>query len=90
MSAQRIEQIRASLTAALKPAELVVTDESHKHIGHEGAKSGKGHFHVRIVSEQFHNLSLLRRHRLIYTAIGDLMDTDIHALSIEASAPTDK
>ena len=88
MNEQRIKKIQACLTAALEPIELQVTDESDQHIGHEGAKSGKGHFHVYIVSDQFLDLSLIRRHRLIYAAIGDLMDTEIHALRIEAVAPT--
>ncbi len=88
MNEQRIKQIRACLSVALEPVELEITDESHKHAGHAGAKSGKGHFHVRIISEQFQDLSMVRRHRLIYSAIGDLMNTDIHALSIEATAPS--
>jgi BolA protein len=87
MNEQRIESIRTRLTTALEPVELEVTDESHKHIGHEGAKSGKGHFHVRIMSEQFQGLNPVRRHQLIYKALGDLMDTEIHALSIDADAP---
>jgi len=89
MNEQRIEKIRACLNQALEPIELEITDESHKHIGHAGAKSGKGHFHVRIISEQFRELSPLRRHRLIYTAVGDLMDTEIHALTIDATAPSE-
>lgn len=89
MNEQRIKDIRERLTAALAPVELQITDESHKHVGHEGAKSGRGHFHVHIVSDQFLNLSQVRRHRLIYAAIGDLMDTDIHALSIDAAAPAE-
>ncbi|HJP39982.1 MAG TPA: BolA family protein [Gammaproteobacteria bacterium] len=87
MNEQLIEEIRARLSTALKPIDLEITDESHKHIGHAGAKSGKGHFHVRIISAQFHDLSQVRRHRLIYTAVGNLMDTDIHALSIAATSP---
>ena len=87
MTERRIESIRTRLATALEPIELEITDESHKHIGHEGAKSGKGHFHVRIISEQFQDLSPVRRHQLIYKSLGDLMDTDIHALSIDAEAP---
>jgi len=87
MTERRIESIRTRLATALEPVELEITDESHKHIGHEGAKSGKGHFHVRIISEQFQDLSPVRRHQLIYKSLGDLMDTDIHALSIDAEAP---
>ena len=87
MTERRIESIRTRLATALEPVELEITDESHKHIGHEGAKSGKGHFHVRIISEQFQDLSPVRRHQLIYKSLGNLMDTDIHALSIDAEAP---
>jgi BolA family transcriptional regulator, general stress-responsive regulator len=88
MNERRIEAIRTRLGTSLEPVELEITDESHKHIGHEGAKSGKGHFHVRIIAEQFQDLSPVRRHQLIYKALGDLMDTEIHALSIDAEAPT--
>ena len=83
----RIEQIRTALEAALSPSLLVVTDDSHKHAGHEGARDGRGHFHVQIVSEAFAGLSPLARHRAIYVALGQMMETDIHALSIQASAP---
>ncbi len=87
MTEKRIERIRDLLNAALDPIELEVTDESHQHIGHEGAKSGKGHFHVRIISMQFQDLNLVRRHRLIYEALGKFMETDIHALGIDAASP---
>lgn len=89
MNERRIEQIRTSLTEALNPVELAITDESHKHVGHAGAKSGMGHFHVRIVAEQFQGLSLVGCHRLVYSAVADLMDTEIHALSIDAAAPNE-
>jgi len=89
MTEKRIERIRDLLNAALDPIELEVTDESHQHVGHEGAKSGKGHFHVRIVSTQFQGLNLVRCHRLIYEALGDFMETDIHALGIDAAPPGD-
>ena len=83
----RIEQIRTALEAALSPSLLVVTDDSHKHAGHTGARDGRGHLHVQIVSEAFAGLSPLARHRAIYAALGQMMETDIHALSIQASAP---
>ena len=68
---------------ALAPTHLEVLDESHLHHGHAGALTGKGHFRVRIRSAQFAGLSLLAQHRLIYSALGGLMDSDIHALAIE-------
>lgn len=56
-------------------------------MGHAGAAGGLSHFRVRIVAEAFRGLAPLERHRLVYTAVGDLMKTDIHALIIEAQAP---
>lgn len=84
----RIEQIQQRLQA-LDPADLVVTDESHLHKGHPGAKDGRGHFHVRIVSQKFENEPQLKRHRQVYHALGDLMQTDIHALGISALTPSE-
>lgn len=86
MTAERVAQIRARLERALAPEALEIFDESHLHAGHPGARDGRGHFRVRIVSDQFHGLPRLARHRRIYAALGDLMDTDIHALTIEANS----
>ena len=82
----RIERIREAL-AALQPVTLDVIDDSHKHAGHEGARDGRGHFTVRIVSPVFAGKAPLARHRAIYAALGEMMQTDIHALAIEARAP---
>lgn len=82
-----MEQIRARLAAALDPSELVVEDESHRHVGHAGARDGRGHFRVRVVSSAFVGQSSLARHRAVYAALGELMETDIHALAIDARAP---
>lgn len=83
----RIEQIRERLVAALAPSDLLIEDESHRHVGHAGARDGRGHFRVRIVSAAFHGQLPLARHRAVYAALGELMQTDIHALAIEARAP---
>jgi BolA protein len=80
----RPERIRARISAALAPSDLDVIDESHLHQGHAGARDGRGHFRVRVVSERFAGLRPLQRHRLVYDAVGDLMQTDIHALSVTA------
>ena len=85
----RPERIRARLEEALAPEELSVEDESHLHAGHVGARSGRGHFRVRVVSQSFAGLNPLQRHRLVYEALGEIMHEDIHALSIEAYAPTE-
>ncbi len=86
MTASRVEQIQTRLLEALQPEHLQIDDESHQHIGHEGAKDGRGHFYVQIVSSQFDGKRALQRHRMIYQALGELMETDIHALRIEAFA----
>lgn len=83
-AAERSRAIRERITAALAPGEVEVVDESHLHEGHAGARDGRGHFRVRVVSDRFAGLSPLHRHRLVYEAIGDLMQTDIHALSVSA------
>lgn len=81
---QRVEAIRAALQAALAPVSLVVEDDSARHAGHAGARDGRGHFNVDVVSDAFAGLGPIARHRAVYAAVGDLMTTDIHALSIRA------
>jgi BolA protein len=88
MNAGRVASIEARLIEAFAPTELEVTDESHLHVGHAGAKDGRGHFRVRIVSERFASASSIQRHRMVFDALGSLMQTDIHALSIAAEVPT--
>jgi len=76
--------IRERLTAALHPRVLEITDESHLHAGHAGARDGRGHFYVRIASSRFQGLSRLAQHRLVYDALGDLLLSDIHAIRISS------
>ena len=87
MNEQRVERIRGQLLDALGPELLEIEDESQLHAGHAGARDGRGHFRVTVVSEAFTGLSRIARHRLVYEAVGALMETDIHALTIEAFAP---
>jgi len=82
----RIEAIRAALSV-LEPSVLDIQDDSHKHVGHEGARDGRGHFSLLIVSPGFAGLNPLARHRAVYEALGALMQTDIHALSMRAYSP---
>ena len=83
----RVAEIKARLEAALSPESLQVDDESHLHAGHEGAKDGRGHFRVLVISDMFKSQTPIKRHRMIYHAMGELMQTDIHALTIEAFTP---
>lgn len=89
MNERRIDAIRERLLDALEPELLEIEDESHLHVGHAGARDGRGHFRVTVVSEAFTGQTRIRRHRLIYEALGGLMDTDIHALTIQALAPSE-
>jgi len=73
--------------AALQPSRVEVVDDSFKHAGHEGAKGGGGHYSLTIVSSQFAGKSTLARHRMIYAALGPMMQREIHALAIRAHAP---
>ena len=81
-----IEQMKQRL-AALTPESLEIFDESGQHIGHEGAKGGGGHYQLLLVSAFFRGLALPARHRLVYDALGPMMHSAIHALSIKAYAP---
>jgi BolA protein len=82
----RVDRIRAALQA-LQPEHLAIEDQSHEHAGHAGAATGRGHFRVEIVSAAFAGESAVARHRRVYAALGELMQTDIHALSLQAKAP---
>ena len=84
---ERISRMQRLLEDAFKPESLEVIDDSHKHVGHAGAEGGLGHFSVDIVSPAFAGLFPLARHRAIYAALGQMMVTDIHALSIRARTP---
>jgi BolA protein len=83
----RVEAIRSRLVAALAPDALDIEDESQRHAGHAGARDGRGHFRLRIISAAFEGRNAIARHRAVYAALGDLMQTDIHALAIDARTP---
>ena len=84
---ERTTLIENCLRKALAPQKIEVRDDSRLHAGHEGAKSGGGHFAVTIVSPTFQDKSPVQRHQMIYQALGDMMKKEIHALSIQAFTP---
>ena len=83
----RVNRIRVRLEDAFNPSVLDIQDDSHLHEGHAGARDGKGHFSVTIVSSAFRSKGPLERHRMVFDALGELMRTDIHALRVSARAP---
>jgi BolA family transcriptional regulator, general stress-responsive regulator len=74
--------------AALEPVQLDLADESSQHAGHAGWKPGGGtHWRLTIVSPRFAGQPTVARHRMVYQALGELMQNPIHALAITARAP---
>jgi len=82
------DTIRRKLTERLSPARLEVEDQSHLHVGHEGARpGGETHFAVTVVSAAFAGHGRVARQRLVYEALADELATNVHALSLAALAP---
>lgn len=81
-----IETLLRERLAFLSPLLLEFIDDSAEHAGHAGAREG-GHYRLLIVSRQFSGKSTLQRHRMIYDALGELMRSRIHALSIRSMTP---
>ncbi len=86
-TARRIEE---RLRQALDTHSVSVRDDSTKHAGHAGAKSGGGHYQLHVTSPRFAGLPRLARHRLVYDALHDLMAWDIHALSMTLLTPDEE
>ena len=87
MSAERVAAIEKRLAEAFSPLKLLVKDQSHLHAGHEGARGGGGHFHVMIVADAFQGHGRLARHRMVFSALDSLMESEIHAVRIQAITP---
>jgi BolA family transcriptional regulator, general stress-responsive regulator len=83
MNEARINQMHTLLEQAFQPSVIKINDDSQLHAGHAGAQSGKGHFSLEIKSKAFEGLRPIKQHQLIYGALGDMMQTEIHALAIK-------
>jgi BolA protein len=83
----RAERIAERLERELAAEHVAVEDESHKHAGHAGARSGGGHFRATIVSARFAGLSRIAAQRLVYAALGELMTGEIHAIAMSTYTP---
>ena len=87
MTATR-ETIETKLTAALRPSEIEIVDESHLHAGHSGwREGGETHFRVRVVSEAFAGKSRVERHRMVNALLADELAGGVHALALKTLAP---
>ncbi len=90
MTEDRQALICTALEKNFQPTQLLIKDQSHLHAGHAGSKDGKGHFDVTIVSQAFAGVNRVQRHRMVYDALGKLLETDIHALRIKAFTPSER
>ena len=86
MTGEAVAQLRSALEHALAPRSLEIIDDSARHAGHAGARSG-GHYRVTLVADAFRGRSRLERHRLVYAAVAPLMSGSVHALNIIARSP---
>jgi BolA protein len=86
MAERTMSEMRDRL-AVLAPLELTIEDESALHVGHAGAASGGGHYRMTLVSAAFAGQPRVARHRLVYDALADLMQREIHALAMTLLAP---
>ncbi len=82
-----IEKLELAM-AALKPSHLTIQDDSALHAGHAG-NTGGGHYTLTIASNEFEGLALIKRHRLVNAAAKELLESEIHALSIIAKTPAE-
>jgi BolA protein len=82
-----IESLFRERLAELNPVRLELIDDSELHAGHAGARSGGGHYRLLIVAEAFSGKSTVKRHRMVFDALGELMRSRIHALSIQSITP---
>ena len=83
------QEMEALLTEAFEPTRLEVINDSAKHHGHSGDDgSGESHFTVVIEAAAFAEKSRLERQRMVNKALGDIPGERVHALAIQASAPT--
>ena len=85
----RIDRMTVLLTTSLTPLECRIEDDSALHAGHAGAASGGGHYRLRLVSSRFEGQSRISRHRLVYDALQEMMQQEIHALAITALTPAE-
>ncbi len=84
---ERLQMVEQRVRSALHPVHLHLLDESHRHRGHEGARSGGSHYRLTVVSDRFEGRSRLARHRMLYDAVGDAMGREIHAFALRTYTP---
>lgn len=85
------DRIREKLSSGLAPLRLEITDDSHKHAGHAGARpGGESHFTVEVVSGAFEGLGRVERQRLVYRLLDEELAGPVHALALRTIAPSEQ
>ena len=84
---QRSQIIESTLRRELDTTHVEVIDDSAAHANHLGAQGGGGHFRLLVVSPRFDGLSPVAAQRLVYSALGEFMTTDVHALEMRTFTP---
>lgn len=84
MNGQILDSLQEKITKTLSPSYLSIINESSQHHGDEYAET---HFKITVVSPQFSELSLVKRHQKVYALVGDAMDNGLHALSLHTYSP---
>ncbi len=85
----RRARVENRLREAFEPELLEIEDESHRHRGHPGAAAGGAHYRVVVVSSSFEGVPRVKRHRMVYDALGPLMDSEVHALALRTLTPAE-
>ncbi|PWA50272.1 bolA protein [Artemisia annua] len=85
----RASRIKTKLQSVLEAKLLEVEDVSYQHAGHAAVKdnANETHFNVKVVSGKFDGQNLVKRHRMVYDALADELESGLHAISIVAKTP---
>lgn len=84
----RLDRLRAVLTAAFSPTLLDVSDDSASHAGHSGAAvEGQTHYSVTMQSAAFIGLSRVARSRAVHAALAEEFTSGLHALALRLDTP---
>jgi stress-induced morphogen len=87
-NSSRADRIAEALRAAFPPAEVEVVDDSHRHVGHAGARpEGETHYSVRVVSPAFAGMSRVARSRAVHDVLAGEFSGGLHALALTLRTP---
>ena len=80
------KEIKDRLQKNMHLEHFEIKDFTGRHLNHK-LHDGGFHLEAIIVSKDFEDKGLIDRHRLVYESVGDLMQHEIHALSMKTLTP---